>query len=155
MAYNFPHIFFVFSGLMVAMSLDRRQSLANYVAARALRILPPLLLVSATLALAIGPVMTNATVHEYFTDPQTWLYVPLSGSGLFVPGLPGVFTDVTFAGRINLPTQLRGRQPVPLALARIRWRRSQARRLHRFGLRVGRRAPSVRPSGWPLNSRND
>jgi peptidoglycan/LPS O-acetylase OafA/YrhL len=104
MAYNFLHIFFVFSGLMVAMSLDRRQSLANYVAARALRILPPLLLVSATLALALGPVMTKATVREYFTDPQTWLYVPLAGSGLFVPGLPGVFTDVTFAGRINPPT---------------------------------------------------
>ena len=34
MAYNFLHIFFVFSGLMVAMSLDRRQSLANYAAAR-------------------------------------------------------------------------------------------------------------------------
>jgi len=104
MAYNFLHIFFVFSGLMVAMSLDRRQSLANYVAARSLRILPPLLLVSATLALAIGPVMTTATVREYFADPQTWLYVPLAGSGLFVPGLPGVFTDVTFAGRINPPT---------------------------------------------------
>ena len=40
----------------------------------------------------------------YFADAQTWLYVPLAGSGLFVPGLPAVFTDVPFAGRINPPT---------------------------------------------------
>jgi peptidoglycan/LPS O-acetylase OafA/YrhL len=102
--YNFLHIFFVFSGLMVAMSLDRRRSLATYTVARAVRILPPLLLVSATLALVLGPLMTNLTMPAYFADPQTWLYVPLAGSGMFVPGLPAVFTDVPFAGRINPPT---------------------------------------------------
>jgi peptidoglycan/LPS O-acetylase OafA/YrhL len=68
------------------------------------RILPPLLLVSATLALVLGPLMTELAVPAYFADAQTWLYVPLAGSGLFVPGLPAVFTDVPFAGRINPPT---------------------------------------------------
>jgi peptidoglycan/LPS O-acetylase OafA/YrhL len=103
-AYTFLHIFFVFSGLMVAMSLDRRQSLANYAAARVLRILPPLLLVSVTLALVVGPFVTKLAIPAYFADPQTWLYVPLAGSGLFVPGLPAVFTDMPIAGRVNLPT---------------------------------------------------
>jgi peptidoglycan/LPS O-acetylase OafA/YrhL len=104
LGYNSLYVFFVLSGLMVAMSLDRRQSLAEYTAARALRILPPLLLVSAALALVLGPLMTQLAVATYFADPQTWLYIPLSGSGLFVPGLPAVFTDVPFAGRINPPT---------------------------------------------------
>ena len=104
LGYNSLYVFFVLSGLMVAMSLDRRQSLAKYTAARALRILPPLLLVSAALALVLGPLMTRLAVPAYFADPQTWLYIPLSGSGLFVPGLPAVFTDVPFAGRINPPT---------------------------------------------------
>ena len=103
-AYTFLNLFFVFSGLMVAMSLDRRQSLANYTAARVLRILPPLLLVAATLALVLGPLMTKLSVPEYFADRQTWLYVPLAGSGLFVPGLPAVFTDLPIAGRINPST---------------------------------------------------
>jgi peptidoglycan/LPS O-acetylase OafA/YrhL len=103
-AYNFLNIFFVFSGLMVAMSLDRRKSLANYAAARVLRILPPLLLVSATLAVVIGPFMTKLSTPEYFADLQTWLYIPLAGSGLFVPGLPAVFTDLPIADRINPST---------------------------------------------------
>ena len=60
LGYNSLYVFFVLSGLMVAMSLDRRQSLAKYTAARALRILPPLLLVSAALALVLGPLMTRA-----------------------------------------------------------------------------------------------
>jgi peptidoglycan/LPS O-acetylase OafA/YrhL len=101
--YNFLRLFFVFSGLMVAMSLDRRQSFTKYTAARVLRILPPILLVSGALAFVVGPLMTNLTVAGYFADPQTWLYVPFSGSGLFVPGLPGVFSDLPFAGRINPP----------------------------------------------------
>jgi peptidoglycan/LPS O-acetylase OafA/YrhL len=104
MAYNFLNLFFVFSGLMVAMSLDRRQSLANYTAARVLRIFPPLLLVSAALAFGLGPFMTKLTVAEYFADRQTWLYVPLAGSGLFVPGLPAVFTDMPISSRINPST---------------------------------------------------
>jgi peptidoglycan/LPS O-acetylase OafA/YrhL len=101
--YNCLRLFFVFSGLMVAMSLDRRRSITNYAAARILRIMPPLLLVSAALAFIIGPLMTNLPAAEYFASPLVWSYAPLAGSGLFVPDLPGVFTDAPKAGWINPP----------------------------------------------------
>lgn len=96
-------LFFVFSGFMVAMSLDRRNSLCAYAAARMMRILPPLLLVSAVLAFIVGPLVTSLPTAAYFTRGETWAYLPLAGSGLFVPDLPGVFEAVPRPTRIDPP----------------------------------------------------
>lgn len=101
--HNALRLFFVFSGVLVAMSLDTRRSLSGYAAARILRIFPPLLLVCAVTVFVLGPLTTERPLTAYFADIRTWAYLPLAGSGLFVPDLPGVFESVPWATRINPP----------------------------------------------------
>ncbi|WP_225767896.1 acyltransferase [Inquilinus sp. Marseille-Q2685] len=101
MGKNALRLFFVFSGIMVAMSLDRRSSLSAYAAARLMRIVPPLLLFSAVMVFVIGPLMTSLPVLDYFSRLDTWLFVPKAASGLFVPGLPGMFEAVTRSTEVN------------------------------------------------------
>lgn len=98
---NALRLFFVFSGIMVAMSLDRRASLSNYSAARLMRIVPPLLLFSAVMVFVIGPLMTSLPVLDYFSRLDTWLYLPKASSGLFVPDLPGMFETVPYPTLVN------------------------------------------------------
>jgi len=101
MGKNALRLFFTFSGIMVAMSLDKRASLCAYAAARVTRIVPPLLLYSAVMVFLIGPLMTSLPVPEYFSRLDTWLYLPKASSGLFVPGLPGMFETVPWATAVN------------------------------------------------------
>ncbi|WP_342241857.1 acyltransferase family protein [Inquilinus sp. OTU3971] len=102
MGKNALRLFFVFSGLMVAMSLDRRSSLSAYAAARAMRIVPPLLLFAAVMVFVIGPLMTHLAVLDYFSRLDTWLFLPKAASGLFVPGLPGMFETVPMSAKVNV-----------------------------------------------------
>jgi len=101
MGKNALRLFFVFSGIMVAMSLDRRASLAAFAAARVMRIVPPLLLFSAIMVFVIGPLMTSLPLRDYFSRPDTWLYLPKVSSGLFVPDLPGMFETVPYPVLVN------------------------------------------------------
>lgn len=101
MGKNALRLFFTFSGIMVAMSLDKRSSLCAYAAARVMRIVPPLLLFSAVMVFLIGPLMTSLPVPDYFSRLDTWLYLPKASSGLFVPGLPGMFETVPWATAVN------------------------------------------------------
>ncbi|MGK9165569.1 acyltransferase [Inquilinus limosus] len=101
MGKNALRLFFVFSGIMVAMSLDKRASLCAYAAARVMRIVPPLLLFSAVMVFLIGPLMTSLPVRDYFSRLDTWLYLPKASSGLFVPDLPGMFETVPYPTLIN------------------------------------------------------
>lgn len=101
MGKNALRLFFLFSGIMVAMSLDKRASLSAYAAARAMRIFPPLLLFSAIMVFVIGPLMTNLPVLGYFSRLDTWLFLPKAASGLFVPDLPGVFETAPYPILVN------------------------------------------------------
>lgn len=101
MGKNALRLFFLFSGIMVAMSLDKRASLCAYAAARVMRIAPPLLLFSAVMVFLIGPLMTSLSVPDYFSRLDTWLFLPKASSGLFVPDLPGMFETVPWATAIN------------------------------------------------------
>jgi len=58
--------FFVLSGLLIARSLDRKGFSLSYVAARALRLYPALIALTALATFVIGPLMARGT---YWSDP--------------------------------------------------------------------------------------
>ena len=101
MGKNALRLFFVFSGIMVAMSLDKRASLSAYAAARVLRIVPPLLLFSVVMVFVLGPLLTSLSIGDYFSRLDTWLFLPKASSGLFAPELPGVFETLPYPILVN------------------------------------------------------
>ena len=95
-------VFFSVSGYFVSASLARSRSLLDFVAARALRIYPALLVVLLATVLAIGPALTTLWKGEYFTHPQTWSY--LTHNLLLKDpqwALPGVLVAAPFPQSIN------------------------------------------------------
>lgn len=88
-------LFFVISGFLVTASWLRRGHLADFLRARALRIVPAYAVCVLVCAFVIGPLFTTLPLREYFSHAQTWGYV---WSNLhFGPRLawllPGVFAD--------------------------------------------------------------
>lgn len=87
-------IFFGMSGLLIARSFDRMQTLAHFASARFLRLWPALTVVLVLTAFALGPVMTSLPLGEYLSSGQTLAYVPRNLSlALRHDYLPGVFTQ--------------------------------------------------------------
>jgi len=66
--------FFILSGFLIADSLERRADPYQFVAARALRLWPALLVLSFVAVFVIGPAVTVFSVPEYFGAAQTWLF---------------------------------------------------------------------------------
>lgn len=98
------HLFFVLSGLMVAGSLDRSASLVEFALARALRILPGLLVCASLTAFLLGPVVSSFSPVSYFSDARTYLY-PLQVATIakITASLPGVFETTPVRGVVNEP----------------------------------------------------
>ncbi len=88
------HAFFYISGLTVAASLERAQSLTDFATARVLRIWPALIAASAILALVAGPLLGALPVADYFRD-ASWSAYLLGAPSLTTPGksLAGLFVD--------------------------------------------------------------
>ncbi len=87
------NFFFVASGFLIARSFERRRDLSAYIAARALRLLPGVFVLSLLIAFMMGPVVTEVTLAEYFSSLLTWLYVPATTSLQPDMTLPGVFAS--------------------------------------------------------------
>lgn len=88
-------VFFAISGYLIAASWNRAPRVSSFLAKRALRIVPGLLLALVFTAFVVGPLVTNLPVREYLTSPGTWLY-PLNKVLLYLPGWftpPGLFED--------------------------------------------------------------
>ncbi len=87
-------VFFIISGFLITASFERTDSLFRFFSARFLRLMPGLVVSLVFVALAIGPLVTNLSLHDYLVDPGTWTYVS-SGTLLYAPQfkLPGVFVD--------------------------------------------------------------
>jgi peptidoglycan/LPS O-acetylase OafA/YrhL len=101
-------IFFFLSGLLVTNSLLERKSVPEYLIARAFRILPALAFVLIISALIIGPLCTNINLGDYFTNPNTYLYIKRQllmqswgTQGLGYYNLPGVFNDNPYKSNVN------------------------------------------------------
>jgi len=128
-------VFFVTSGFLVTASLFRRGS-ADWVRARALRILPALMVMSALLVFVLGPLFTTHVLVAYFGDTDTWKFLAKNATTLFGVKLrlPGVFADNPMARMVNgslwtMPFELRCYITLALAWWGVKFAASDAQRL--------------------------
>lgn len=96
-------LFFVISGLLVTISLVRRNSAGDFVRARFFRIWPGLATALLLSVFVLGPLFTTLPTAAYFESHVTWRYL-LQNLFLLkdvVYALPGVFTSNHFPGAVN------------------------------------------------------
>jgi peptidoglycan/LPS O-acetylase OafA/YrhL len=87
-------LFFIMSGFLVTASILKR-GLTSYLISRALRLFPALWAYLLIVTFVIGPILTNQTLREYFSDPQIWNYLVHLGTGTRTEWfLPGVFKNL-------------------------------------------------------------
>ena len=91
------YVFFAISGFLVAASFTRSATLGRFVAARALRLLPGLLVSLLLVSFVLGPLVTTLPLTEYLSRSGTWMAV-VNNFTLYSPQfrLPGVFQDNPF-----------------------------------------------------------
>jgi peptidoglycan/LPS O-acetylase OafA/YrhL len=85
-------IFFAISGFLVAKSWCSQPNLRAFAVKRGLRILPALLVVLAACALVVGPLVTSASLGDYFGSFAAERYVL---DGLAATASAGVLVDVS------------------------------------------------------------
>lgn len=92
-------VFFIAGGFLITGSVKRERTAGSYFRARALRIFPPLLAVTAAVMLA-GVFFTELSPGAYFTSPKLWMYLL---NAVFIPvhDLPGVFLHNPFLPTVN------------------------------------------------------
>lgn len=98
------NVFFILSGVLVAASLDRSDSLLRFAAGRALRIVPGLVVCAIVVTFVLGPAVTMLAPADYFASSGIWRYLAAtltlsSGSAT----LPGVFAGLPVEGLVNVP----------------------------------------------------
>lgn len=97
-------VFFIISGFLVTRSVLTQPTLVDYGVARMLRLFPALIVACIFIAFVLGPLVTVVPWYDYFTDPRTWLYVPVTASLItHSMTLPGVFDTVPVSGVIDSP----------------------------------------------------
>lgn len=96
-------IFFAISGFLIQRSILRSSSLLSYTQARVLRLIPALFIALLFTVFALGPVLTDLSIQEYFLSQETWLY--LVNLNLLDPStrfsLPGVFQANNSTDSVN------------------------------------------------------
>jgi peptidoglycan/LPS O-acetylase OafA/YrhL len=92
--------FFCLSGYLVAGSLSRCGSTAEFLVLRALRIVPAFSLVIAASALILGPLVSTLAPADYYGDPSVAAYFQ-NMLGMPHYTLPGVFTGNPRTGIVN------------------------------------------------------
>ena len=92
-------LFFSLSGFLVTGSLLRLGDLRLFVAFRALRIIPALLVEICISAIILGPIVTTFSLYEYFANPNFFSYFS-NIVGIIKFQLPGVFKD-QFYDQVN------------------------------------------------------
>ena len=86
--------FFVISGYLVTRSFERSRTAWRYVKARALRIMPGVIVCVVVIAFVMGPLLTTLPLGAYLASWDPWRYVLKNGSLLgFHDFLAGVFED--------------------------------------------------------------
>ena len=96
------YVFFAISGFLIARSFDRRERLADWFAARIMRLLPALLVVLLLTAFILGPLVTDMPIRAYFSEKGVVSYIlrNLTLANLQY-GLPGVFGNLPYPKAIN------------------------------------------------------
>lgn len=96
-------VFFFLSGILVAQSLMKSRSVLDFAVARSLRIFPALIVCVLLTALVFGPLFTDASLVEYFTDRRLPKYIVKTL--LLVTGsapLPALFSDQPLPDMVNV-----------------------------------------------------
>tara|TARA_Y100000296_G_C5178082_1_gene261373 strand:- start:561 stop:1667 length:1107 start_codon:yes stop_codon:yes gene_type:complete len=96
-------IFFITSGFLIAKSFIFSKNILSFAWARLIRIYPGLIVVIALTVFVLGPVFTELTITDYFSQKQTLKY--LIKNTLLIFGieynLPGVFLNNPSGPAIN------------------------------------------------------
>jgi peptidoglycan/LPS O-acetylase OafA/YrhL len=95
-------VFFLFGGFLIAKSCESHQEAKLFFSLRAYRIFPQLLFVVALLAFVVGPLITQMSLQQYFSDGGTYRYL-LNGAFILQHNLPGVFEGNPYPGVVNGP----------------------------------------------------
>lgn len=104
-------IFFVLSGYLVTISLERSSSVFSFAKKRVFRIFPALAVVTVYCAYWLGPVLTNLPLETYLKHPQTAAYLGNLSAWRIQYVLPGVFAtnplpDVVNGSLWSLPHEI-------------------------------------------------
>jgi peptidoglycan/LPS O-acetylase OafA/YrhL len=94
-------IFFVISGFLITQSFDRSKDPIKYFKARALRIFPGLLFCLLLASFLLGPIMTELSLKEYFTDRDTYEYLITLSLYYIQYDLPGIFESNIWPAAVN------------------------------------------------------
>lgn len=93
-------IFFTISGYLITKSYLSDRHLGRYLIRRSFRIFPALIVLILLSVFAVGPLMTELSLGEYFANDRTWSY--LNNIFLYpIYALPGVFTDSLYPNVVN------------------------------------------------------
>jgi len=94
------NIFFVISGFLITKSWFDNNKWHEFIKKRILRIFPALFVVVFLTTFLLGPLVTNLSIGEYFSNSGTYDY--LKNAILQIRFfLPGVFFDNPFSGGVN------------------------------------------------------
>lgn len=96
------YLFFAISGYLLALSLQRNDSLPRYAWHRFLRIYPAYAVCLAVCVFGFGAAFTRLPLAAYFVDAETWSYFVRNALPISMqPHLPGVFEGHPFPGVVN------------------------------------------------------
>lgn len=96
-------MFFILSGFLLAHSWQAERALVPFAIKRALRIFPALGAVVLISLFALGPILTDKTLTDYFGSGESWAYLANLGFYTKNATLPGVFDGLPYSGVINGP----------------------------------------------------
>ena len=95
-------VFFVISGFLITQSMDRSSSWQNFFVARALRLMPGLIVSLVLVGLVVGPLVTTWTLDAYLKDPTLMRFLFGNASLVFMQyHLPGVFEDLPYTAIVG------------------------------------------------------
>ncbi len=94
-------IFFVLSGYLVTVSLERSPSLIEFFRRRALRIFPGLIAICLLCVFLLGPLLTTLPPDVYWRHDMTWNYLKTISAWVIKYPLPGVFADNPTPNAVN------------------------------------------------------
>jgi peptidoglycan/LPS O-acetylase OafA/YrhL len=89
-------VFFIISGYLITASYVHTRDPSRFIRARALRLVPALVVVLALLAFVLGPLLTTLPLHVYFRSS-----LPYRATLGLSDHLPGVFTQNPFSSGID------------------------------------------------------
>ena len=94
-------IFFVLSGYLVTISLERSPNLLVFIRRRIVRIYPALIVVCLLSILGLGLSTTSLPWSDYLHHEATWGYLKVATGWNIEYSLPGVFAEVPLPNAVN------------------------------------------------------